>query len=109
MEMYKYIIDIILPFLTKLFDEIFESCKFPDECDLSIIAPLNKKCPLNDPNNFRDVSLMDSLCKIFINVLSIRLIKRCDDLNVIDEAQAGFRKKYSTFDNEFTLMSFGQK
>lgn len=52
---------------------------------------------------------MDSLCKFFMNVLSTRLTKWCDDLNVIDEAQAGFRKKYSTIDNAFTLMSLGQK
>lgn len=73
MEMYKCIIDISLPFLTKLFDEIFESGVFPDEWGLSIITPPHKKGPLNDPNNFRGVSLMDSLCKIFMNVLSTRL------------------------------------
>ena len=44
-----------------------------------------------------------------MNVLSTRLTKWCDDLNVIDEAQVGFRKKYSTIDNAFTLMSLGQK
>ena len=44
-----------------------------------------------------------------MNVLSTRLTKWCDALNVIDEAQAGFRKKYSTIDNAFTLMSLGQK
>ena len=43
MEMYKCIIDISLPFLTKLVDEIYESGVFPDEWDLSIIAPLHKK------------------------------------------------------------------
>ena len=43
MEMYKYIIYIILPFLTKVFDEIFESVEFPDEWGPSIIATLNKK------------------------------------------------------------------
>ena len=52
---------------------------------------------------------MDSLCKIFMNVLSTRLTKWCYDLNVIDEAQAGVRKKYSTIDNAFTLMSLGHQ
>ena len=34
---------------------------------------------------------MDLLCKIFMNVLSTLLSKWCDDLNVIDEAQAGLK------------------
>ena len=62
-----------------------------------------------DPNNFRGISLMDSLCKIFMNILSIRLTKWSDEFNVIDEAQAGLRKKYSTTDNCFTLMALTQK
>ena len=62
-----------------------------------------------DPNNFRGISLMDSLCKIFMNILSIRLTKWSNEFNVIDEAQAGFRKKYSTTDNCFTLMALTQK
>ena len=43
MQMYKCIIDISLPFLTKLFDEVFESGEFPDDWGLSIIAPLHTK------------------------------------------------------------------
>ena len=35
---------------------------------------------------------MDSLCKLYMSILNIRLTKWCDNFNVIDEAQAGFRK-----------------
>ena len=63
------------------------------------------------PNNFCGISLMDSLCKIYMNmnILNILLTKWCDNFNVIDEAQARFRKKYSTIDTCFTLMALAQR
>ena len=37
------------------------------------------------------------------------LKRRCDDFNIIDESQAGFRKNYSTMYNIFVLMSLVHK
>ena len=109
-EVYKCIIGtIFLPFLKELFNEMFDNSDFPDDWSKSLITPLHKKRPIIDPNNFRGIFLIDSLCKSFMNSLSLRLTKWCDELNVIDEAQAGFRKKYSTIDNCLTPMSLMQK
>jgi hypothetical protein len=41
--------------------------------------------------------------------LSKRLKTWCDDNDIIDESQAGFRKGYSTIDNLFNLQSIIQK
>ena len=100
---------IITPYLKTLFNEILDTSNFPEDWGKSLIVPIHKKGPMFDPNNFRGISLMDSLCKIFMNILSIRLTKWSDEFNVIDEAQAGFRKTYSTIDNCFTLMAVTQK
>ena len=109
LEMYKHTIHIILPFLNALFNEIFENGDFPAQWSQSIITPIHKKGSKLDPNNYRGISLIDSLCKIFVNILTIRLTTWCDNYNVIDESQAGFRKGYSTTDNIFCLMSLIQK
>ena len=109
MEMYKNTFDTSLPFMQTLFNKIFETGDFPETWGRSIITPLHKKGPLMDPNNYRGISLIDSVCKIFMQVLNTRLSKWCDDNNIIHESQAGFRKNYSTFDNIFVLMSLSQK
>ena len=94
LEMYKHTIYIILPFLNALFNEIFQNGDFPEQWSQSIITPIHKKGSKSDPNNYRGISLIDSLCKIFVNILTIRLTKWCDNYDVIDESQAGFRKGY---------------
>ena len=62
-----------------------------------------------EPNNYRAISLINSLCKIFVNVLTKRLTNWCEDNSVIEESQAGFRSQYSTIDNIFTLNGIIQK
>ena len=70
---------------------------------------MHKKGSINDPNNFRGISLINTVCKIFANILVARLDKWTDKFNVIHESQAGFRRQYSTIDNIFTLHAIAQK
>ena len=58
---------------------------------------------------YKGFSLINSLCKIFINVLSNRLSIWAEDKKLLGEAQAGFRKQYSIIDNTFILQSLTQK
>ena len=60
-------------------------------------------------NNYRGISLIDTLCKVFIHIVYRRLTLRCEEYNIIDESQTGFRSGYSTTDNNFILMSLIQK
>ena len=46
MEMYKNTLNDILPFLHKLFYDIFDTSSFPDDWSRSIITPLHKRCPI---------------------------------------------------------------
>ena len=108
-EMYKHTLDLTLPYLHRLFNEIFNSGIFPKEWAKSVINPVHKKGSSSDPNNYRAISLIDHINKIFVSILNTRLSTWCDNNNVIDESQAGFRKGYSTTDNVFILMSMVQK
>ena len=62
-----------------------------------------------DPNNFRGVSLINTICKMFTSILTSRLDKWTEKYNVLHESQAGFRQQYSTTDNIFTLHALAQK
>ena len=63
---------------------------------------------MNNPNNFRGVSLID-IYKILTGMMYNRIYKWAEENSKLSECQAGFRKSYSTTDNIFTLMASGQK
>ena len=108
-ELFKYTLEYILHYLTVLFNNIFTSGIVPESLGYSIVCPILKKGSKADPNDFRGVSLINSLCKIFTSILTNRLNEGTEKHNVINECQAGFRSKYSTIDNVFTLQSLVEK
>ena len=71
--------------------------------------PNTQKGNVNDPNNYRGISLIDVLNKIFTGILNDRIYKYSTENDILEEAQAGFRKGYSTTDNIFTLQAMVQK
>jgi hypothetical protein len=48
------------------------------------------------PLNYRPISLLNSLAKLFENILLIRLNFKLKELNLIREEQYGFKKGHST-------------
>ena len=72
-ELFKCTIEYVFPFLTTLFNNIFTSGIVPESWGLSIVCPILKKGSRTDPKIFRGVSLINSLCKIFTNILINRL------------------------------------
>ena len=70
---------------------------------------IHKKGPRDDPDNFRRISLIIVISKLFTLVLTARFNNWCEEQSIIDEAQAGFRHYYSAIDNIFTLQSIAQK
>jgi hypothetical protein len=64
----------------------------------------NKGDP-NDPDNYRAITLVSSLGKLFTSILNSRLKKNSDETDLVTKSQAGFRAGYSTQDNIFILYS----
>ena len=75
----------------------------------TIIVPLHKKGDPNDMDNYRGISLLSVLGKVFTFILNKRLTEWTDLKDVLSDAQAGFRKTYSTTDHIFTLNSCIEK
>jgi hypothetical protein len=108
-EMLKYTIQFISPILLILFNKILESGVFPDDWARALIIPLLKKGAVNDPNNYRGISLCSSLNKVFMKILYISLSKWVENNNILGGEQAGFRKARSTTDNIFVFQCLIQK
>ena len=95
----------IVPFLTKLFNRLFQTGYFPTDWSCSVIIPLFKKGNVSNPENYRGISLLSVISKLFTAILNKRLYNWAEQEQKINEEQAGFRKEYSTIDHVFSLIS----
>ena len=95
--------DIIGLTVANLFSKIIELEYFPNSWSLSLIVPIHKSGELDDPNNFRGISLNSCLSKLFTNIMNSRLMDTCEERELIDDNQIGFRKGFRTADHVFTL------
>ena len=79
--------------LTKSINEINEN-KFPDTLKLSDIVPVFKKLDPTDKTNFRPVSLLFLLSKVFEKITYNQLNEYVETL--LNKLLGGFRKAHST-------------
>ena len=89
--------------ICNLFNKIFDLGYFPEEWSEGYIIPLHKKGSINDVGNYRGITLLSALGKLFTRVLNNRLSDWAENYYVLIEAQAGFRPGMSTTDNIFVL------
>ena len=61
------------------------------------------KGDVNDTNNYRGITLLSCMGKLFTSVINYRLKQYSDAQEIISETQAGFREGYSTLDHIFLL------
>ena len=93
-----------MPIYVKLFNLILRTGVFPEAWTVGIIIPIFKnKGSTEDPDNYRGITLLSCLGKLFTSVINNRLKKYMENLSLLGEEQAGFRAGYSTTDHIFTL------
>ena len=71
--------DILYSHLTELFNLVLDSGHFPESWSDSIMIPLFKKGDRTDVKNFRGITLVSCLSKLFTSVLNSRIMKWCDE------------------------------
>ena len=90
-------IEGIMKPLTKLFQYCFENSIMPTIWQKAIITPIPKgsdKDPYT-PLNYRGISLLSCVSKVYTSILNNRIMKYCEDSNVLVDEQNGFRQKRS--------------
>ena len=100
-----------------LFNIILDKGIIPESWGKGILLPIFKnKGAKYDPNSYRGVTLNSCISKMCSAVLNNRLKTNSDEFELITNAQASFRKGFSTNDNIFILhalisiyFSFGKK
>ena len=101
--------DLLLPVFYKLFNGILTSGIFPNSWSTAVLIPVFKKGDQRDPNNYRGISLVSCLAKLFTNIINNRLIEWSKDYDTITDAQFGFRNGLSTVDAIFALQTLISK
>ena len=93
----------MVSYLHVLFNKIFDLEYFPESWSEGFIVPLHKKGSQDDVNNYRGITLLSTLGKLFTSILNNRLKTWAEEYHVYVEAQAGFRASMGTTDNIFVM------
>ncbi|MES9880358.1 MAG: reverse transcriptase family protein [Sedimenticola sp.] len=104
-ELFKSSYDIISTFLLKLYNLIFNSGEFPSSWGDGMIVPIFKGGKSNEAKNYRAITLINLLGKIYSQILLNRVTKWSEKHKVISNNQFGFQKGKSTVDAIFILHS----
>ena len=94
----------LVVFICNFFNLILSSGLVPDVWCKGLIMPLYKnKGSRKDPDNYRGITLLSCLGKLFTACLSDRITKFMYTDNKMGVEQAGFRPGFSTMDHIFAL------
>ena len=91
----------ILQFLHKMLKNLWETEKVPEKFKETTLRPFLKgsnKDPTK-PGNYRPVSLLNVLMKVYEHVIKVRLTTYLEETNYFTTAQAAYRKGRSTVDH----------
>ena len=92
-EVWRYLGDVAIMWLTKLFNSIFRSNKMPDEWRRSILVPIFKnKGDIQSCTNYRGIKLMSHTMKLWEKVIEHRLRR----MTSVTKNQFGFMPGRST-------------
>ena len=103
-EYIKHSIDKLGDAYLALFNKVIETGNVPDEWGIGLIKPLYKgKGNVHDCDNYRGITLLSCIGKLFTSILNNRLNAFITDNNILSKNQAGFRKAHSTLDHVYSL------
>ena len=88
--------DVIAKSLTTIFNKSILSGSFPDDMKIAIVSPIYKSDCKSKPTNYRPVSVLSAVAKIFEKLISHQLSNYLESNKILVNQQSGFRKKHST-------------
>ena len=86
-----------------LFNRIFNTGVYPRLWENGMIVPIFKGGNIDNARNYRGITLINIIEKVYLQILLNRLTKWADNQNCISAIQFGFQKGKSTVDCIFIL------
>lgn len=104
-EIYKHGFNELSPFLLNFFNRLLLRGEYPSCFGEGIIYPIFKGGNIDDPKNYRGITLINIMSKIFSQIILNRLTKWSVKHEFLLDNQFGFQKGKSTIDCIFVLHS----
>ena len=92
----KPIADIIAGPLTHIIDSAIDLNLFPDLCKQARVTPIPKINIPSTENDFRPISILPTLSKIYEKLVSQQIVDFIDDQKLFSCNFSGFRKSHPT-------------
>ena len=89
--------------LLTIFNVLLQMQYFPDYWTIGTISPIFKKGDKSEVNNYRGITVLSCIGKLFTKLLNDRLTQWIESEHILTEAQFGFRKGRGTTDSIFAL------
>jgi hypothetical protein len=93
----------VIDALVLLFNYVFDNEVWPERWGSGIISPLHKHDSRLEPGNYRPITLMSLVGKIFGRIINERLMKFSESTGSMSDEQGGFRPNRGTPDQVFIL------
>ena len=84
---------IFIPVLTKLINEAIQAGSFPNAMKIAKVLPIFKNGNKKSINNYRPISILTHISKIYENILLKDMTKYVKNKNIINPNQFGFTEK----------------
>ena len=92
----KHCLPILAPTLVKSYNKCMQIGSFPENLKNGRITPIHKKGPKDNIENYRPISILPILGKIFEKILYKRMYNFLCSKNILSNTQFGFRRDHST-------------
>ena len=96
---------IISPYLVKIINLSFETKTFPDILKNAVIKPIYKKEDKNDISNYRPISILPVISKIFERATLNQLINFFEEHCLLSALQHAYKKNHGTVTCLFELLN----
>ena len=96
---------VLSPILTKIINLSFETKTFPDILKNAIIKPIHKKDDKNDISNYRPISILPVISKIFERATLNQLLTYFENHCLISGLQHAYQRNHGTVTCLFELLN----
>lgn len=95
-KLLKIASDVVAPSLTEIFIQSIATGIFPSDWKEARVSPLYKSGAKTDPGNYRPISIIPTVSKIFEKIIYDQLYTYLNENNLLTPYQSGFRSLHST-------------
>ncbi|CAB1103133.1 unnamed protein product [Ectocarpus sp. CCAP 1310/34] len=93
----------MIQLMVLLYNWVWKNEYTPSRWREGVVVNLFKKGDKTDPGNYRGITLLNTVGKVFCKLLNDRIVGVLEKEHSISEGQAGFRKKRGCVDHVFTV------